>query len=461
MGQTDGQVDFLARGLGYTVFLTRQGAVLSLAENQKSEIRNQKQETTDQRPRATDILRLNLVGAKRGAGARGLEELAGQSNYFIGNDPRKWRRNVRTFGKVEYSEVYPGVDLVYYGNQGKLEYDFVVARGADPSAITLDVGAGLVPAPVPSRPGPVRGRPRGSPLRIDGGGDLWVQTDGGEVRLHKPVVYQPVAAMSPSPIGGQRPPLRHSVVKGQWQNATDNASHPKSKIENPKFLEGHYVLTADNHIHFAIPSYDKTRALVIDPVLDYSTYLGGTGGDVALGIAVDSAGNAIIGGMTNSSDFPVKNGASGGYRGSGDAFISKFDFVSGTGTGTGLTMVYSTYLGGSGTDSAASIAVDASDDVFITGPTTSTDFPITPTVSGPSTTSGFQTTWRKRRRLRAEHCPGQLGQRLRDRLDGVQQFSGRQPTPNRLEWRVGRFSGQIELPGDDSGLFDVPGRFGR
>jgi len=171
-GQTDGQVDFLARGLGYTVFLTRQGAVLSLAENQKSEIRNQKQETTDQRPRATDILRLNLVGAKRGAGARGLEELAGQSNYFIGNDPRKWRRNVRTFGKVEYSEVYPGVDLVYYGNQGKLEYDFVVARGADPSAITLDVGAGLVPAPVPSRTGPVRGRPRGSPLRIDGGGDL-------------------------------------------------------------------------------------------------------------------------------------------------------------------------------------------------------------------------------------------------------------------------------------------------
>ncbi|PYV13105.1 MAG: hypothetical protein DMG21_21865 [Acidobacteria bacterium] len=199
--------------------------------------------------------------------------------------------------------------------------------------------------------------------------------------------------MSPSPIGGQRPPLRHSVVKGQWQNATDNASHPKSKIENPKFLEGHYVLTADNHMHFAIPSYDKTRALVIDPVLDYSTYLGGTGGDVALGIAVDSAGNAIIGGMTNSSDFPVKNGASGGYRGSGDAFISKFDFVSGTGTGTGLTMVYSTYLGGSGTDSAASIAVDASDDVFITGPTTSTDFPITPTVSGTSTTSAFQTTY--------------------------------------------------------------------
>ncbi|PYV30384.1 MAG: hypothetical protein DMG22_20545 [Acidobacteria bacterium] len=136
VGQTDRRADFLARGLGYTVFLTQQGAVLAFGGNQKSEVRSQKEEsrepfpqsrirgqlrraqTTDHGPRATDVVSLKLLGAKQAAEARGLEELPGHSNYFIGNDPGKWHRNVATFAKVEYRGVYPGIDLVYYGKQG-------------------------------------------------------------------------------------------------------------------------------------------------------------------------------------------------------------------------------------------------------------------------------------------------------------------------------------------------------
>ncbi len=139
VGQTDRRADFLARGLGYTVFLTRQGAVLALAPGQKSKVKSQKLLVTGHSPLATEVVRLKLVGAKQTAEAKGLEELPGHSNYFIGNDPSKWRRNVATFGKVEYPEVYPGVNLVYYGKQGKLEYDFVLAAGADPKAIGLEL----------------------------------------------------------------------------------------------------------------------------------------------------------------------------------------------------------------------------------------------------------------------------------------------------------------------------------
>src|SRR5204863_5584667 len=144
------------------------------------------------------VLRMKLVGANRTAKVTGLDELPGKANYFIGNDPKKWRTDVPTYAKVQYRDVYPGIDLVYYGNQGKLEYDFVVAPGADPNAIALAVGAGLVPAPVPAGTGPAHGRPQGSPLRIDANGDLVIATDGGEVRFHKPTVYQPQASKTAS-----------------------------------------------------------------------------------------------------------------------------------------------------------------------------------------------------------------------------------------------------------------------
>src|SRR5437879_2744049 len=190
-GQTDPRVKFLSRGSGYTLFLTGDEAVLSL-KSQKAGARSQnkkrpwsvvsgqlrKTKTTDQGLRTTDLLRMKLVGANQAAKVTALDELPGKTNYFIGNDPKKWRTDVPTYAKVKYAGVYPGIDLVYYGNQGQLEYDFVVAAGADPKVIQLAaVGAGLAP------PDGMQGAraQQAAPLRIDGNGDLVVETDSGEV----------------------------------------------------------------------------------------------------------------------------------------------------------------------------------------------------------------------------------------------------------------------------------------
>src|SRR5262249_33908469 len=185
-----------------------------------------------------------LLGANSAPQVVGLEELPGKANYFIGNDPHKWRTNVPTYARVKYANVYQGVDLVYYGHQGQLEYDFVVQPGADPSRIGLDIGAGLAPA---------RGRPRGGSLHVAENGDLVVGTEGSEVVFHKPVVYQP---------------------------ATDHGQRTRD------MLEGKYVIRAGQQVTFDIASYDKTRPLVIDPILVYSSYLGGSGDDLGSGIAV-------------------------------------------------------------------------------------------------------------------------------------------------------------------------------
>jgi hypothetical protein len=218
-GQTDARVKFLSRGSGYTLFLTRDEAVLALkkseSRNQKAEARRSKLEignlkldtatgiprplienleapiraseprTPNSGSRASAVLRLKLLGANPAAKVSGEEELPGKANYFIGNDPGKWRTNVPTYAKVNYKDVYPGVDLLYYGNQsGQLEYDFVVAPGADASAIALDVAAGLS-RHLSGKNGGVK-----PPLQIAADGDLVIPTEGGELRFHKPVAYQ-------------------------------------------------------------------------------------------------------------------------------------------------------------------------------------------------------------------------------------------------------------------------------
>ena len=316
-GQTDRAVKFLLRGRGYALFLTADEAALT----------NDIQRTTD------SVLRMRLVGANASLAVTGADELPGRSNYLIGNDPQKWRTNVPNYAKVKYQNVYPGVDLVYYGNQrGQLEYDFVVAPGADERAIKLQVGAGFVPAR--------DGQPRGVPLRIAANGDLVVKTGEGEVRFHKPVVYQPAIH------SGQR-----TADCGQ-----------------PTPIEGHYVLQAGNQVGFQVASYDRTRPLVIDPVLFYSTYFGGAGADQALAVAVDSQGDFYVTGQTASSSFPLAGAFQGTYGGITDAFVAKFK-----GDGSGL--VYSTYLGGSFPDIAQAIAVDSQGNAYVTGFTTSSDFP--------------------------------------------------------------------------------------
>jgi hypothetical protein len=288
---------------------------------------------------------MSLAGANPQAKVSGLDELPGKSNYFIGNDPRKWRTNVPTYAKVRYEDVYPGVDLVYYGNQGQLEYDFVIAPGANPSPITLDVGAGLVPA---------RGRPQGAPLHVAENGDLVVQADDGEVRFHKPVVYQAFAGSS-------------------LQGPGLGVSNPKSKIQDPKSIDGKYVLKGNNQVTFEVASYDRSKPLVIDPVLVYSTYLGGrerlSGSpfgpvDYGTGIAVDSSGNAYVTGSTNSADFPTTSGTfQTSLVGFGYAFVTKLN-------AGGSALVYSTYLGGEnfGGQGGTGIAVDASGSAYLTGP---------------------------------------------------------------------------------------------
>jgi hypothetical protein len=302
-GQTDRQVQFLARGPGYGVYLTAREAVLVLGAKERS------------------VLRMALVGAWPSPSVNGLDELPGKANYFIGKDPSQWRTNVPTYAKVRYREVYPGIDLVYYGNQRQLEYDFVVAAGADPNRIALRLEGA-------------------EKLEIDAQGDLVLHAALGDMRVKKPVVYQEIE-------GARRE------------------------------IEGRFVLKEGNEVAFALGAYDTGKRLVIDPVLFYSTYLGGSGFavDQARGIAVDAGGNAYVAGGTSSIDFPTTSGA---FRATAndpteqtsDIFVTKLN-------PTGTALVYSTYLGGSDSEGAWGIAVDASGNAYVAGGTGSADFPTT------------------------------------------------------------------------------------
>ena len=375
-GQTDSRVKFLSRGGGYTLFLTSTEAVLTLGKG-KSAIpptqrlgraalsasfslgrRNPAADRTGSadllfsglaKPAvgvgrtpnleslAPTALRMKLVAANPSARVTGLEETPGKSNYFTGNDPKKWRTNVPNFAKVKYENVYPGVDLVYYGNQGQLEYDFLVAPGVDPRTIKLAIQGA-------------------SKLGVDAQGDLVADLGGEEIRMHKPVVYQPEESKSKH--------LQHNI-------------------------EGSYVLTGENQVGFQVSGHDPHKALVIDPVLKYSTYLGGSGDDwgsvfdFLRAIAVDPRGNAYIIGTTDSTDFPTTvggfqttfGGGDGGFidplanfPAVGDVFVAKL-------SRDGSALVYSTYLGGSGDDYGEGIAVDAAGNAYLAGETASTDFP--------------------------------------------------------------------------------------
>ncbi len=259
---------------------------------------------------------MQLVGANPHLKIAGLEELPGRSNYFVGNDPNKWRRNIPTFAKVRYENVWPGVDLVYYGNQRQLEFDFVLAPGANPQLIRLAF----------------QGADDFS-LRKDG--NLILQVGGVEVILHAPFIYQVIN-------GSRRPVI------------------------------GEYVHIAERQVAFKLGAYDATTHLIIDPVvLRYSTYLGGSGSDSGNAIAVDASGNAYVAGITPSMNFPVTPGVlQPSIRGNIDAFVTKLNA-----TGSGL--IYSTYLGGSDSDASTGIALDASGSAYVTGNTSSPDFPTT------------------------------------------------------------------------------------
>jgi len=367
-GQTDQHVKFMARGLGYTLFLTGDGAVLSL-RSQESEVRSEnpkgrlsvtrggEQGTRGSRPRTAEVVRVKVVGANPAAPVAGLEELAGKSNYFIGKGPRGWHTGVPNYAQVRYGNVYPGIDVTYYGQGGQLENDFVVAPGADPQAIRLAVEAGKGK----QETGNSRSGEGKAKIAVDGNGDLVVSLERGEVRFHKPVAYQS-------------------------RDSRKGLGNSEFRTQNSEFVDARFVLWAGNQIGFEVGKYDKRRPLIIDPVLSYATYLGGTGGDVAYSVAVDSSGNAYVAGSAASTNFPTTPAYQSASGGAGDAFITKFN-------ASGSSLIYSTYLGGNGSDYAAGIAIDSGGNAYVVGSTFSPNFPTVPTTTATSTVAAFQTTY--------------------------------------------------------------------
>ena len=303
-GQLDGSATFIARQSGADVLLTKDGFLIGL--------KNAPAESAENGERK--LLRLRWIGgaAKQIAG---VTQLPGRANYFRGRDRASWRAGIPTYAKVKYSRVYPGIDVVYYGNQDRLEYDFVVAPGADPGRIRLAV----------------EGVTR---MEIGGGGELVLQVGERKVTQLPPRIYQEV--------GGIRRAVR-----------------------------GHYRLTSGNELAFQLADYDRRRRLVIDPVIDFSTYVGGTGFDYVRGVATDSLGNVYLVGETGSFDLPVTDGAvQPTYAGGpSDAFVMKL-------SPDGLTAIYTTYLGGSRADVGYGIGVDALGQAYLTGYTVSADFPL-------------------------------------------------------------------------------------
>ena len=351
LGQSDPSVRFLSRGAGYTLFLTSDGATLSLLPANRSnksamqaESRgivpqewniDQSKGSVKSEQEQTEALRMRLLGSRRDATISGTDELPGRTNYFFGKDPKEWNTGITNFAKVRYQNVLEGVDLVYYGNQGRLEYDFVVAAGAKPGNIHL---------------------------AFDGARTMYVDQQTGdlvfkigksndEIRFRRPVAYQDAASQ-------------------------DDVSSKQSVAVN-------YVLDAQNHVGFQLGPYDHSRTLLIDPTLSYSTYLGGVNNDYGTSIAVDSAGNAYVTGYTSSAGFPVTPGSfqtkcGGACSGTNeDAFVTKLD-------ATGTALIFSTFLGGSNSSIGNGIVLDPAGNIFVVGQTFSTNFPVT--------TGAFQTS---------------------------------------------------------------------
>lgn len=388
-GQTDPRVKAFSRGSGYGLFLTADESVVVLTRNSGK----------------SAAIRMKLLGAKD-SHVVPADPLPGTVNSFIGNDRSKWRTDVPTFSKMKYEGIYSGVDLIYYGNQEQLEYDFVVAPQADPQAIRFAVS--------------------GAKVRLEASGDLVMHTSLGDVRHHKPVIYQEIDG------------VRHQIA-------------------------GRFVKRSDNEISFAIANYDRQHALVIDPTFSWSTYLGGSGTDLVTTVAVDALGDTYIGGSTTSTNFPTDGSFAGPYptfpgpAGSTDAFFSVIFFqnnggtlfissyyggttgnetvnsitllqgngklvptvyVAGSTTSTDLPTVnplqptnmgvqnafvaelnfpdiisYSSYLGGSGKDTASSITLDSLGNIVVAGYTNSTDFPTTNPIQAVNEggTDGFVT----------------------------------------------------------------------
>lgn len=322
-GQTSNQVRYLSRSDGYMMFFTSKEIVLDLRKDpanpkELGKFHNLKPTIIP----SNDVLRLQFIGANSHPEIVGKDEVTTKTNYFIGNDPKKWQKNVPNFAKVDYKNLYPGIDMVFYGDHQKLEYDIRVSPGADPNMARFAVTGA-------------------KDVKLNQNGDLTLTAkEGSKITMQKPIIYQTI----------------------------NGARHP---------VKGSFVIADKNQIGFKIGAYDKTQTLVIDPKLvnvTFSTYLGGSGGDNAsLAVALnhlDQDPQVYMTGYTNSADFPTVGPFQATNNGKGrNAFVSKF-------SADGSTLIYSTYLGGSGgNDEGFAIAVDSTQNAYITGETNSKDFP--------------------------------------------------------------------------------------
>src|ERR1700722_9158383 len=329
-GQSAADVKYLSRGDGYFLSLRGQEADLTFRQTpvaRRVATNRLKMYRTHRVPAAQEklsTLRMRLDGSNPSAEITGLDRTATKINYFIGNDPKNWHTEVPAYSKVKYSGIYPGIDLMFYGNRRQLEYDFVVAPGADPKSIALNVeGARKV--------------------YLNANGNLILDVPGGEVKFKKPDVYQD--------FDGTR-----------------------------REIAGNYAIKNRHEVRFALADYDRSQPLTIDPVVTYSTYVGGSGsangGDMAAGVALDSAGDAYIGGVTFSADLTQVNGvgpvpASLGLANS-SGFVAELNPM-------GTAALYLTYLGGETQDGVLAIAVDSNKNIYVTGFTQSSLFPLSTT----------------------------------------------------------------------------------
>ncbi len=334
----DARAKFVTRGSGYSLFLGSEGAILNLVSQNQVSQKQPKHEASRRDSRKPDAsrarvesLQMKLAGANQNAAVTGADLLPGKSNYFLGNDPAKWRAGVPQFAKVRYENVYPGINLVFYGHQARLEYDFQVAPGADPGQAELEFNGA-------------------KQLQLKNGA-LVIKGESGSMQLDAPRMYQE--------IGGRQQPV-----------------------------DGKFVLRGDKRAGFTIGSYDRTRELVIDPVLTFGTYFGGSGNDGSINgqggstsVAVDGSLNIYLTGLTTSPNLPTTVGVKYPTLAAGatqNIYIAKIQPPL---SSLPAALLDVTYLGGDGTDYPVGIAVDGAGDPYVAGTTTSDNFPTTQTTA--------------------------------------------------------------------------------
>jgi Bacterial Ig-like domain (group 3)/Abnormal spindle-like microcephaly-assoc'd, ASPM-SPD-2-Hydin/Beta-propeller repeat len=326
-GQAPSRYSFVAHGPAYALGLSASEMALTL--HRPVDRNSSKQDPNSLKAIPSANLDLRLLGANGASAALGLDPQPGRSNYFIGNDPSKWQTNVPQFGRVKFAQVYPGIDLIFHGNDQQLEYDFNVAAGADPDRIRVATEGT-------------------QSVTIGADGAAILHTKLGDVELKRPVAYQEHAG------------VRQPVESG--------------------------FRLVNGSLAFRVGAYDHSRALTIDPVLDYAVSLGGSNGNWSWSVELDAAGNTYVSGTTCSADFPTTAGPfqqppsatsliapNNCYAG----FVTKMD-------PTGSTLLYSDFFGGTnGSSGASNLEVDNSGNVYLTGATSATDFPTVSNI-GPS-----------------------------------------------------------------------------